>query len=158
MDIFVRLIADLLVIPVVLIGIYALIRYVPKSRRYQTYATVLMAGLTSYLVAKIIGLFFQPTNLRPFELLGVDAGASYLNNPGFPSDHTLFTMAIVLAVWFGAKNKKLALVALVLTLLIAIGRVLALVHTPLDVIGGIVIACVGAVWYFLPTKSLAVKK
>ena len=154
MDIFVRLIADLLVIPVVLIGIYALIRYVPKSRRYQTYAAVLMAGLTSYLVAKIIGLFFQPTNLRPFELLGVDAGASYLNNPGFPSDHALFTMAIVLAVWFGAKNKKLALVALVLTLLIAIGRVLALVHTPLDVIGGIVIACVGAVWYFCQPSRL----
>ena len=58
-----------------------------------------MAGLTAYVVAKIAGLLYQPTTLRPFELMGVEAGASFLNNPGFPSDHALFTMAIVLAIF-----------------------------------------------------------
>ena len=85
--------------------------------------------------------------MRPFEILGVSAGASFLNNPGFPSDHALFTMAITLAVFFGAKSWRLAVVCLVMTILICVGRVIALVHTPLDVIGGLLIACVGIIWY-----------
>jgi len=147
MQLIIKIIADGLVIPVVLIGVYALLRYTPKDQRFETYAKVLMAGLTAYVVAKIAGLLYQPAELRPFELLGVDAGASFLNNPGFPSDHALFTMAITLAIWLGARAKKLAAVALVLTLLVGIGRVVALVHTPLDVIGGIVIALSGVIWY-----------
>ena len=143
----VKLVADGLVVPVALIGAYALLMRVPRAEKYQTYARVMMAGLTAYVAAKIIGLLYQPETLRPFEVMGVDAGASFLNNPGFPSDHALFTMAITLAVLFGAKQKKLAAVCLVLTLLVGLGRVIALVHTPLDVAGGLVIACVGIVWY-----------
>ena len=63
-------------------------------------------------------------------------------------------MAIVLAIWFGTKNKTLTIAALVAALLVSVGRVLALVHTPLDVIGGMVIACVGVIWYI----GLNVKK
>lgn len=147
MQLIVKIIADGMVVPVALLGAYALLWRVPKVQRYDAYSRVLMAGLTSYVAAKIIGLLYQPASLRPFELLGVDAGASFLNNPGFPSDHALFTMAITLAILFGAKQKKLALVALVLTLLVCVGRVVALVHTPLDVIGGVLVACIGVVWY-----------
>jgi len=146
-------VADGLVVPVVILGVFALLRYVPKSQRYNTYAKVLMAGLTAYVVAKIIGLIYQPADLRPFELMGVEAGASFLDNPGFPSDHTLFTMAITLAIWFGAKKRNLAIATLIMTLLIGAGRTLALVHTPLDVIGGIIIACTGVFWYLLPAPS-----
>ena len=153
METIVKIIADGLVIPIALLGLFALIRYVPNKDRYQTYAKVLMAGLTSYVTAKAVGLFFQPSTTRPFESMGVEAGASFLNNPGFPSDHALFTMAIVLAIWFGARHKKIAIAAFVLTILVAVGRVVALVHTPLDVIGGILIGCVGAVWYVFPRVS-----
>lgn len=149
----IKLVADGLVIPVVLLGIYALIRHVPRAKKYNVYTRVLMAGLTAYVVAKIAGLLYQPTTLRPFELMGVEAGASFLNNPGFPSDHALFTMAIVLAIWFGTRQKKLAVAALIMTLLVAIGRVVALVHTPLDVVGGILIACTGIVWYVFPRPA-----
>ena len=89
--------------------------------------------------------------MRPFEVLGVAAGASFLNNPGFPSDHALVTMAITLAVWFGAKDWRLASICLAMTILVCVGRVIALVHTTLDVVGGLLIACVGVVWY-LPMK------
>jgi len=34
-----------------------------------------------------------------------------------------------------------------LIIVVAVGRVLALVHTPADVIGGIVIALIGSIWY-----------
>ncbi|OYW42973.1 hypothetical protein B7Z28_01125 [Candidatus Saccharibacteria bacterium 32-45-3] len=157
MDTLIKVVADGLVIPVVLLGIFALICYVPSKGRYQAYARVLMAGLTAYVVAKIAGMLYQPTGLRPFEELGVDAGASFLNNPGFPSDHALFTMAIVLAVWFTTKKKAISLVLLLLTLAVAVGRVIALVHTPLDVVGGVLIACVGIFWYILPVNQKANK-
>ena len=87
MEAIVKLVADGLVIPVVLIGAYALLCKVPNNKKYQTYARVLMAGLTAYVVAKTVGTFYQPESLRPFELMGVEPGAAYLNNPGFPSDH-----------------------------------------------------------------------
>lgn len=48
----VKLIADGLVVPVVLIGAYALIKLVPNKEKYQVYSQVLMAGLTAYVAAK----------------------------------------------------------------------------------------------------------
>jgi len=146
-DILIRLIADVAVIPVVLLGAWALLFKVPKGKRFEAYSRVLMAGLTAYLLAKFIGTIYQPETLRPFELLGVEAGASFLNNPGFPSDHALFVAAITCAVWFETRMKKLSLVLAALVVLVCVGRVLALVHTPLDVIGGVIIALAGALWY-----------
>ncbi len=146
-ELFIRIIADAAVIPVILIGAWALLFKVPKGKRFEAYSRVLMAGLTSYMLAKFIGTVYQPEALRPFELLGVDPGALYLNNPGFPSDHALFVTAITLAVWFETRMKKVTIVLAGLTILVCIGRVLALVHTPLDVIGGVGIALVGALWY-----------
>ncbi|MFZ2126558.1 MAG: phosphatase PAP2 family protein [Candidatus Microsaccharimonas sp.] len=147
-DLIIRLIADVAVIPVILIGAYLLLFKVPKGKaRYEAYCRILMAGLTAYLLAKLAATVYQPSDLRPFELMGVDPGALYLNNPGFPSDHALFVTAITAAVWFETRAKKTAIVLAILVLLIAIGRVVALVHTPIDVIAGIVIALLGAVWY-----------
>jgi undecaprenyl-diphosphatase len=146
-DVLIRLIADAAVIPIVLIGAAVLLFKVPKGKRFQAYSRILMAGLTAYLLAKFIGTIYQPETLRPFELMGVEAGASFLNNPGFPSDHALFVTAITCAVWFETRMKKTTIVLVALTLLVCIGRVLALVHTPLDVIGGVVIALTGALWY-----------
>lgn len=146
-DMLIRLIADVAVIPVVLLGSYALLFKIPKGQRFAAYSRVLLAGLTAYMMAKFIATAYQPTTLRPFEALGVAPGALYLDNPGFPSDHTLFVTAIALAVWCETRQRKLSLLLFGLVAIICIGRVLALVHTPLDVIGGVVIAFVGALWY-----------
>lgn len=146
-ELFIRLLADVAVIPVILIGAWALVFKIPKGQRYKAYCRILMAGLTSYMLAKFVAVIYQPATLRPFELMGVDPGAFYLNNPGFPSDHALFVTAITCAVWFETRNRKITAVLVGLVLLICIGRVLALVHTPLDVIGGVVIALIGALWY-----------
>lgn len=147
LDVLIRLIADVAVIPVILIGGYLLVFKIPKGHRYEAYCRIILAGLTAYLMAKLVATIYQPSALRPFELMGVDPGALYLNNPGFPSDHALFVTAITAAVWFETRAKKTAIVLAVLVVLIAIGRVVALVHTPADVIAGIIIALVGAVWY-----------
>ncbi len=146
-DILIKAAADWSMIPIILIGAYALLFKVPKKTRWESYARIVVAGLTAYLFAKLIGSFFQPEHLRPFELAGKAAGASYLNNPGFPSDHLLFATAITLAVWFETKQKYLTWVLMSLLVVVAVGRVAAGVHTPLDVIGGAVIASLGALWY-----------
>ena len=154
LDLIIRLIADVAVIPVILIGAYALVVKVPKGQRFQAYSRILMAGLTAYLLAKFIATIYQPSFERPFEAMGVEPGALYLNNPGFPSDHLLFVTAITAAVWFETRMKRTTIVLAVLVILIGVGRVAALVHTPLDVIGGVVIALIGALWYLNnPKKS-----
>lgn len=149
-DFIIKLIADGAVVPIVLIATWALLFKVPKGGRFAAYSRILMAGLTAFLVAKLVASVYQPTAERPFELLDVAAGASYLNNPGFPSDHALFTAAITLAVWFETRHKTITIILAILTALVCLGRVLALVHTPLDVTAGVLIACFGALWYIQP--------
>lgn len=146
-ELLIKICADYMMLPIIIIGSYALIFKIPKGHRFEAYKRVLMAGLTAYLFAKLIGVVFQPSSERPFELLGVNAGASYLNNPGFPSDHTLFLAAIVGAVWFETRQKIITVILTVCLAIVCVGRVLALVHTPTDVIGGVVIALMGCVWY-----------
>lgn len=152
-EIIIRILADGAVIPVVLIGAYALIWKIPKGQRFEAYKRILMAGLTAYLFAKFISIIYQPTGERPFEVLGTVAKASFLNNPGFPSDHALFVTAITCAVWFETKQKLITLILVILTIAVCVGRVLALVHTPADVIGGVVVALAGSLWYLNRTKK-----
>lgn len=143
----IELFADGLVLPILVLAGYALLFKIPKGHRFEAYARILMAGLTAYVAAKLLASIYQPSGERPFEIMGVEPGASYLNNPGFPSDHALFTAFLTLAVWFETRKKGIAIALGIMTLLVCVGRVLALVHTPLDVIGGVLVACVGIVWY-----------
>ncbi|HUO62003.1 MAG TPA: phosphatase PAP2 family protein [Candidatus Bathyarchaeia archaeon] len=158
MSSLIRLIADGTLVPIVLIGVYALVFRVPAGHRYEAYCRILMAGLTSLLLAKYMSTLYQPTNLRPFELMGVSAGASYLPNPGFPSDHALFAAAITYAVWFETRDKLWSLILAGLVVLVCVGRVLALVHTPLDIAGGLAAASFGAIWYLTPRATQALSK
>lgn len=153
MELAIRIIADYAVFLVVILAVYAICMHVPQGQRWQSYCRILMAGLTALLLAKVVALFFQPELARPYQILGVEPGASYRDNPGFPSDHALFVVAIFLAVWFETRRKWLIVIIGVLAAGVCIGRVLALVHTPIDVIGGIVFACMGAVWYIKPKPS-----
>jgi membrane-associated phospholipid phosphatase len=149
----IALLADGAILPIVLIAGYALLFLVPKGHRFEAYARVLMAGITAYLCAKLLASVYQPSGERPFEILGVEPGASYLPNAGFPSDHALFAGFLTLAVWFETRRKTLTVILTLLTLTVCIGRVLALVHTPLDVVGGLIVACTGAVWYFQADRN-----
>jgi len=103
-------------------------------------------------------VIYQPSTERPFELLGTEAGALFLNNPGFPSDHALFVTAITCAVWFETRNKVITIILASLVVIICIGRVLALVHTPADVIFGVIIGLVGALWYLEGRTSTRIKR
>ena len=137
-DILLRIIADGLVVPIALVAGVTMLR-LAATERYQAIARGVVTGLIALFFAGIARLFYQDGE-RPFQLLGVDPGAAYLENPGFPSDHTLLVFAIVIVVWATTKNKPLSLTLLVLAILVAAGRIMALVHTPADIAGGIACA------------------
>lgn len=136
-DIFIQIIADWLVIPIVIIAVVAMLR-ISKEQRYEMICRGLIAGLTALWLAKIGSMFYQGE--RPFVTLGEEAKAAFLDNPGFPSDHTLLVFSIVFIVWASTKDMRLSLLLLLLGTLVGVGRILALVHTPLDVAGGIIFA------------------
>lgn len=141
-DFLLKLIADWLVVPIVAIALLAGLR-VPKGEWYIAITRALMAGLLALFFAGVLRLFVQD-GARPFELMGVDPGAAYLDNPGFPSDHALLVFTITFIVWATLKNRTITAVLLGLSILVGIGRIAALVHTPADVLGGIACAFVAA--------------
>ncbi len=136
MDILIRIIADWLVVPIILIGGVAML-WLPK-KKYETLSWAVIAGLVALLFAKVASMFYQGE--RPFVEQGAAPKAAYLNNPGFPSDHTLLVFVITLIVWVSTKNVKLGLVLLGMSVLVGLGRIFALVHTPIDVAGGVLCA------------------
>ncbi len=146
-DFLLRVAADGFVIIIFVMAMYAFLFKIPREHWWQWAVRIVLAGLTSYAAAKLAGYFYQPETLRPFEQMGVAPGASYLPNPGFPSDHALFAMFLTLAVWFSTRMRRYSLVMLVLTLCMSVARVLALVHTWQDVTGGLLLGFVGIIWY-----------
>lgn len=141
-DFLLSLMADYLVIPIAMVGGIMLLM-VPANARYRVWTKAVFTGLLALLFAKIISLFYQ--GQRPFEVLGVEPGASFLPNPGFPSDHALLVFTIAFVVWASTKNKPVGVLLFLAAVAVAVGRVLALVHTPQDVIGGLVCAFAAAV-------------
>lgn len=131
-DVFIKLIADWLVIAVALVGGGGFLLLAGRQR-YQHMARAVLVGLIALWLAKIASLLYQGE--RPFVVLGEAPKAAFLNNPGFPSDHALLVFVVTLVVWASTKNRPLGAVLLVMSLLVAAGRVIALVHAPVDVIG-----------------------
>ncbi|HEU5121907.1 MAG TPA: hypothetical protein VFT59_03595, partial [Candidatus Saccharimonadales bacterium] len=61
MQTLIKFLADGAVVPIILLAGYALLFQIPTKQRFQAYARVLMAGLTAYLIAKLLGSIYQPS-------------------------------------------------------------------------------------------------
>jgi membrane-associated phospholipid phosphatase len=126
-----------------------------KKSIWRQYPYLIMAGLTSLLIAKFLSLAYQPSSERPFLIEGVAPGAAYIDNPGFPSDHALLGVVAVLGVYALTGRKKLTGVLAIIVIVMMAARVIALVHTPLDIAGGVVAGLLGGLWYLEMRKSKA---
>lgn len=133
-------------------GLVWLIREKPKWQTCLPY--VLMAGLTSLTIGKLMS-FWQPTTVRPFVEKGVEAGAAYIDNPGFPSDHMLLAVIVVVTVYFLTTYRKVGYLLAVMVLVMAAARVGALVHTPLDMLGGLMAGLAGSWWYIKRKQDIS---
>lgn len=153
MEPLVRFAADIVLLLILgMSGVVIGHQLMKRNDLWKTSAILVMAGLTSLLAGKIMSMLYQPTVARPFIELGLTPGAAYIDNPGFPSDHALLATVAITAVYVLTKHKKMTLFLVTLLLVMCIGRVAALVHTPLDIMGGIFAGVSGAFWYRKLTK------
>lgn len=146
-DVIILLMADGMLLPLGVVTLYALGR-LPVGNRWKMLVDIILAGLGTLIIAKVLGVVITPEEVRPFLQYGLQAKASYLGNPGFPSDHVLLGMFMTVTVWWILRNKWVTAIMFGMVTIMAIGRVLGLVHTTLDVVGAMVIGCIGLIWYY----------
>ncbi len=129
------LLASKLHIVIVLIAIAAFV-FAGHKRRFAIAMYGLIALPLSYVLGKFASSLYY-TN-RPFVDLDVPPLVAHLANNGFPSEHTLYAMVIALIIFL--LNKRIGILLITLAILVGLGRVLALVHNPIDIIGSVFIA------------------
>lgn len=125
----------------------------PPEKRTSFILTALIALPLAFVLGEIAGLLFQ--NPRPFVELGVSPLVPHEANNGFPSTHALIAMTVAFTTFL--HDRKIGLVLLSIALLVGIGRILALVHSPLDVAGSALIAASVAGVAFLIIQKLQLK-
>ena len=146
MDFLIILTAKYLVFfPIGILGIYFLLQ--PTVEKKRIIIIALPSLIITYLIALAAGqVYFDP---RPFVVENFTPLIPHLPDNGFPSDHALLVTA--LATIGSYLNLKLGLILWVIAFIVAIARVYAGVHHPIDVIGSGIIAifATSTVYFFL---------
>lgn len=126
-----------------------------KDKRLEFLVAIILAGGIAFILSRIASkTYYDP---RPFVTERVKPLIAHAADNGFPSDHALLTGTLTAITYF--YNKKVAFVMLILTILIGIARILAKIHSPLDIGAGWLFGIVGAVasyylvsWYWRKHK------
>lgn len=130
--------------------IYAL-AWAQANRKYkiQMAIAIILAGIISLIIDKIAGkLYYDP---RPFVTHHIKPLVAHIADNGFPSEHTIFTMAVSAVLVFF--RPKLGVLSFVLAVLVGVSRVAAHVHSPIDIVGGALIGiAAGLAGYYLTEK------
>ncbi len=112
----------------------------PKYKVFAFLTLSLSAVLSRGIFTEIIRFFYNRP--RPFEVLNITP--LFLDeNPAFPSGHTALLFALSFALLYF--NKKLGYWFLGFSLLVGVSRIIAGVHWPSDILGGIIVAFI-SVW------------
>lgn len=120
-----------------------------ETKKRFVVATVLAGGI-AFALSRLAGhLYYDP---RPFVTEHVKPLIPHAADNGFPSDHALLTGTLTAITYFF--NKKVANVMLLLTLAVGIARILARVHSPLDIGGGWLFGVIGALAGYYLTRWL----
>lgn len=128
MEIIIPFLATYLIILMFLASIYIFRRKLDSFfiRGFASY------GITKIIETLIKGLFYIP---RPYIALGKPSLALFPpTDSSFPSGHA--SSAFLLATIIFLYNKRLGIVFYIIAVMIGVGRVLALVHYPIDIAGG----------------------
>jgi membrane-associated phospholipid phosphatase len=113
-----------------------------NSLRWQFILTAILSGIVAVALTKIAGsLYYHPRPYIAQHIQPLITGAPTDN--GFPSDHTVLCMTLTAVIFF--YKRQLAALAFALTLLVGSARVLAHVHSPLDILGGLLIGATAGV-------------
>lgn len=137
MDEVIVFLASKLHVVIVVIAIITFL-FSTKKQRMALALTAVTALPLSYLLGKIASFFYYTE--RPFSELGIAPLVPHIADNGFPSEHTLYAMVIAAVVFSVHKNWGLLLI--VLAILVGVGRVIAYVHNPIDIVGSVFIASI----------------
>ncbi|WP_395140013.1 phosphatase PAP2 family protein [Armatimonas sp.] len=110
-----------------------------KERRLPFAVQAVCAGALALVLAKVGEHFI--TSTRPYIAHNLTPLIAASRDNGFPSDHTLLSATLALLVLTVRRPVGAAL--LILALCVGVSRVLALVHSPIDIVGSFGIAVVG---------------
>lgn len=141
----------------IVIGLIAFIYWLKLTNKHKLEVVTfgIITALIAFLLAKVGGAMFY--NARPFVVDNVVPLFPHIANNGFPSDHTL--LSAVIAVTIYSVSKKLGLILGGLSVVVGMSRVLALVHHPIDIVGGLVFAMIGGVVaYYLTPKIIRIRR
>ncbi len=140
MNVIIILFAKYLFLASIIIFI-AYLTYLWRNNKNKSILLIRLSAVSFPLIliaAKISGHFIYDP--RPFLVTLVKPLIPSATDNGFPSDHTLLTMALASVIF--VYNRKLGIVLFSIALLVGTARVLAKVHHPLDIIGSTLIATV----------------
>lgn len=147
MDSLIIFCAKYLLVAVLLGWALIALRISPAARKQFIVATV-FSGIIALVVSRIAGhVYFDP---RPFVTQHVQPLIAHGTDNGFPSDHALLTMTLTAIAYFF--SKKIAAGMLVVTVLVSGARVLAKVHSPLDIGGAWLIGILSVLAGFYLTR------
>lgn len=153
MDNFIIFLAKYLVFIIVLVAVFYWLSLSGKTK-FQVALAVFLAAIAAVILVKIFGnLYYHP---RPFISQSIVPLVPHGNDNGFPSEHTTYSMTITAVLYF--YHRRLAAGLFILTLLVGLGRVLAHVHAPIDILAGLLAgALAGAGGYYLAKNLRSVK-
>jgi undecaprenyl-diphosphatase len=122
-----------------LLFLFALYQASNRDRK-KLVLTIILAVIIAAVLDKINAkLYYDP---RPFVTHHIKPLVTHAADNGFPSEHTLFCFAFAGVIYL--YRHRLGWLALGLSLLVGIARVAAHVHSPIDIIGGVILGLAAA--------------
>lgn len=113
----------------------------PRSQKWELIIWAALGGAVAAALVKLGGaLYFDP---RPFVTHHITPLFPHAADNGFPSDHTAASMFLAACVLCYSRRWGAVLIAM--SLLIGASRVAAHVHSPIDILAGIVFGIAAAV-------------
>lgn len=146
LDLVITFLASYLPYVVILVLIIFLLRNY-DSKKQVLITTALSALISRFVVAEVIRYFYHRP--RPFIAMHVTQLVKE-SNWSFPSGHASFFFALAGAVYF--YNKKWGIGFLIAAFFIGVGRVMAGVHYPSDILGGAIVGIAVSYIVFKTTR------
>ncbi|MEK7460026.1 MAG: phosphatase PAP2 family protein [Patescibacteria group bacterium] len=108
-----------------------------------------IVAISAWFIAHFLKEVFH--TLRPFEVLPSVTPLFIEDSYAFPSGHAAMFMALATSLWF--YHKKLSIFFAISAVFIGIARVMAGVHWPVDILGGLALGYILGVGIISSTKK-----
>lgn len=148
MDSVIIFCAKYLFVVVVLLYLWAIYQASRRDRKALV-VSLIIAGVVAVILDKIGGkVYYDP---RPFVSQHITPLIQHSADNGFPSEHTILSMTIgILLLYY---RRRLGALAVIVAYVVGVARIAAHVHSPIDIIGGIVIGAIAATAGYYAAKK-----